>query len=85
MKAITVRGIDDEVDRRLRKRAKESGDSINTTILKLLRQSLGLNGGSAYTIHHDLDDLAGTWSRDDLEEFNKTQEGFSTIDAEMWK
>jgi tRNA(fMet)-specific endonuclease VapC len=33
MKAITIRGIDEETDSRLRKMAEESGDSINTTIV----------------------------------------------------
>ena len=62
MKAITIRGIDEEIDSRLRKKAEENGDSINTTILKLLRKALQLDKENPYPEYHDLDNLAGTWS-----------------------
>jgi len=84
MKAITIRGIDEEINDRLRKKAEESGDSINTTILKLLRKALQLDKDKPYPEYHDLDSLAGTWSREDRVEFEKTQEGFSQIDKDLW-
>ena len=84
MKAITIRGIDEETDSRLRKKAEESGDSINTTILKLLRKSLQLDKDKPYPEYHDLDSLAGTWSEEERAEFEKTQEGFSQIDKDLW-
>jgi plasmid stability protein len=84
MKAITIRGIDEEIDSRLRKKAQESGDSINTTILKLLRKALQLDKDKPYPEYHDLDSLAGTWSEEDRSEFEKSQEGFNQIDRDLW-
>ena len=84
MKAITIRGIDEETDSRLRKKAEESGDSINTTILKLLRKALQLDKDKPYPEYHDLDSLAGTWSMEDRLEFEKSQEGFRQIDKDLW-
>jgi plasmid stability protein len=84
MKAITIRGIDSEIDSRLRKKAAESGDSINTTILKLLRKALQLDKDKPYPEYHDLDNLAGTWARDERAVFDKFQEGFSQIDKDLW-
>ena len=85
MKAITIRGIDEETDRTLRKKAAESGDSINTTILKLLRTALQLDRDKPYPEYHDMDSLAGTWSKEDRVEFEKSQEGFSQIDGDLWR
>ena len=84
MKAITIRGIDEEIESRLRMKAQESGDSINTTLLKLLRKALDLDKEKPYPEYHDLDGLAGTWSTEDEEEFNKSQEGFTRIDRDLW-
>ncbi len=84
MKAITIRGIDAEIDSLLRKKAEESGDSINTTILKLLRKALQLDKDRPYPEYHDLDNLAGTWSAEERAEFDKFQEGFSEIDRDLW-
>ena len=62
MKAITIRGIDQELERELRKAAKENGDSLNTTMLKLLKKAVHLDKPKLYPEYHDLDSLAGTWS-----------------------
>ena len=85
MKAITVRGIDEELEKKLRAEAHNNGDSINSTLLKLIRRGLGLDKPIPYQEFHDLDNLAGTWSETDEEEFAAVQAGFSTIDRDLWK
>ena len=85
MKAITIRGIDEELGKSLRKTARENGDSINSTLLKLLRKSLSLDKPKMYPEYRDLDELAGTWSKNDEEEFNRIQKGFEQIDKELWR
>ena len=84
MKAITIRGIDPAIDSGLRKRAEESGDSVNTTILKLLRKALQINREKPFPEYHDLDDLAGTWDEKERAEFEKLQNGFTKIDKDLW-
>ena len=85
MKAITIRGIDPELENRLRRVAGENADSLNATILKLLRRTLGLERTKPFPTYHDLDDLAGTWSAEDEHEFNSIQTGFEKVDEELWK
>ena len=85
MKAITIRGIDEELEKKLRAAAHENGDSINSTLLKLIRRGLGLDKQQPYQTFHDLDDLAGTWTEEDEEEFMAVQAGFSKIDQDLWK
>ena len=84
MKSITVRGIDDEMGRRLRRKADETGDSINATILKLLRKTLDLSTEVPFPEHHDMDDLAGTWTAEERAEFEEFQKGFGRIDEDLW-
>ena len=85
MKAITIRGIDEELEKKLRTAARDNGDSINSTLLKLIRRGLGLDKRQPYQVFHDLDKLAGTWSERDEDEFKAVQAGFSTIDQGLWK
>ena len=85
MKAITIRGIDPELESNLRRVACENADSLNTSILKLLRTALGLDRTKPFPVYHDLDDLAGSWSADDEKEFDLVQEGFEQVDKELWK
>ena len=84
MKAITIRGIDPAIDSRLRKKAEESGDSVNTTILKLLRKALQINREKPFPEYHDLDYLAGTWDEKERAEFEKLQYGFTKTDNDLW-
>jgi hypothetical protein len=36
-------------------------------------------------LHHDLDDLAGSWSKEEYEECNEALRAQRQIDPEMWK
>jgi len=85
MKAITIRGIDDELEAALKDSAKEKDESLNKTMLRLLRTALNLDRPKLYREYHDIDHLAGTWSEADEEEFLKSQEGFRQVDEDLWK
>lgn len=85
MKTLTLRGIDDELARDLERVAKQGNDSMNAVILRLLRDKLGLSKPKFGEIHHDLDDLAGTWTEEEAREFGEVVQEFSHIDEEMWK
>jgi hypothetical protein len=76
VKRITLRGIDPVLAHRLREEARRRGVSLNRTILHFLRQATGLAMPSyPHTSRPDrfadLDHLAGTWSEQEAEEFDR--------------
>lgn len=85
MATITVRGIDNEVAKLLKDQAKSEGISVNALLLKMVKESLGIEKKKRTKIYHDLDHLAGTWSEKDLKEFKKNVEDLEKIDNEIWK
>ncbi len=85
MKNISLRGIDEKLERAIKRQARKNHESMNTTILRALHRAFGLERELTYPEHNDLDELAGTWSAGDEEEFSRTQADFKKIDEEMWK
>lgn len=85
MKTLSLRGIDEELAENLKKTAKETGASLNKTVLEILRKSVGTNSKKREVVYHDLDDLAGTWTENDWEQFKKATKPFEAIDRDMWK
>ncbi len=77
----TLRNIPKRVDTQLREAAAEYGTSLNTTALAALSRGLGME--TERVVHHDMDDLIGTWAQDDA--FDKAMEDMDRIDAELWK
>jgi hypothetical protein len=84
MKTLTLRGIDAELAQALESSARQAQESMNALILHLLRDKLGLSKPKFRETHHDLDDLAGTWTREEARRFDKVVSDFSHIDEEMW-
>lgn len=81
MKSITVHGLDDPLDRLIREKADREGVSLNKTIKKLLRDSLGL---SRQHKKHDFSAFCGIWSKKEYEEFERSVKDFERIDREDW-
>jgi hypothetical protein len=85
MNTITIRGITTDMDREIKKRAREGHLSINEWLLRLLKQSVGLDKKPIFPEHDDLDNLAGEWSDKEAEEFMQRLECFERIDRDQWK
>lgn len=86
MPNINIRGLDDAVHQRLKSKARKKGLSLNTLIVKYLRQEVGLETPEKKNpTHHELDTLAGTWSKKDVQDFQKAVSAFATIDESIWK
>jgi len=86
MKAITIRGVDKDLENKLKGTAKSESLSVNQLILNSLRKSLGLGKNKIHTRQYsDLNFLFGKWTEDEYEAFEKTQKNFQSIDAELWK
>jgi plasmid stability protein len=85
MTTITIRGLDDLTIKALKEKAKEEGTSVNATLVKLLKEDLGLKKKKRMVVYNDLDHLAGTWSDKEYKEFQKIIKDFETIDKTIWK
>lgn len=84
MSTITLHGVDEAVDRRIRDIAQAEKTSINQVVQALLRRALGLKHDG---VDHrkEFEGFAGVWSKADLSEFEASTAAFSKVDAEDWK
>ena len=78
----TVRNVSRSVDTALRRKAAETGMSLNEVLLMALTKEAGLAGAET-RIYHDLDHLAGTWVEDP--EFDAAIAAQDVIDESLWK
>ena len=85
MTTMTLRGIDDTVSGALKDRARQEDTSVNTLMLRIIKESLGIEKKKRGTVYHDLDHLAGTWSAQDAAEFESATAVFEKVDEDMWK
>lgn len=84
MTQITIRGIDPEIDKEIRKRALQSGKSLNRVVLDLLQKNADKEKKKLPRAA-SLKRLAGGWNREDGEEFMESIKIFEQIDEAMWK
>lgn len=80
---LTVRDLSSELARALKAEARRRGTSLNQTVKDLLGRALGLDPASTYD--NGLGALAGTWSSQDLAEFEAATAGFEAVDDELWQ
>ncbi len=86
MKAITIRGVDKNLEKKIKNAAKSESVSINQFILNSLRKSLGLDKDNIHTKEYDdLNFLFGQWSDDDYDSFEKSQKEFQSVDTDLWQ
>lgn len=86
MSNLSIRGLDDRALAALKKRAAKEDASVNTLVLRLIEQGLGLRRSKpALTRHDDLDALAGSWRKGDATEFDRAIAPFKRVDTELWK
>ena len=76
---ITVRNVDPELSRQLRAISAEHGESLNATVLRLLRDAVGLD-----VRRERLRRYVG-WTVDDLGEFTSALRAQRVVDEQHWK
>lgn len=85
-KEIIIKNIDQVILDRLKFEADRQGIDIKVVILQLIKKSLGLERISdKLTNYHDLDDLAGTWTNEEFNDFSLNTIGFNQIDKNLWE
>lgn len=86
MKAITLRNLPPELTRIIRRKADEQHASINKVVISLLEKSAGVRTKkSEKVLFHDLDVLAGSWTREEAAAFDKTLTKQRAIDPDLWR
>ncbi|MBN2439750.1 MAG: hypothetical protein JXJ04_00330 [Spirochaetales bacterium] len=83
MNQLTLRKIPSHVEDKIRKLSKEKNQSLNKTILDLLKKALGLEKSSGK--YRDLSNFKGYWDKDEAAQFIKDIEIFEQIDNDIWK
>lgn len=79
-KQYTIRNLPDPLDSALRRKAKESGKSLNEVVIETLSRGSGFTEEAP--VHHDLDALIGSWEEDPaFEEALRLQDD---IDPDLW-
>jgi len=89
-KQLTVRGLDARLDRTLRAEARRRGLSVNRTVLGLLSEATGLSAADRSAAQPsgrwtDLDHLAGTWSVEEADAFDRQLGATRAIDPKLWR
>ena len=81
---FNLRNIAPNVMLLLKKKAAQQKVSVNSLILQILEQDLGVAHPTKKAVFHDLDYLAGTWSSEDKKTFDDNIKTLETIDKELW-
>jgi hypothetical protein len=78
-KQITVRGVTPELSRRLQRLSKARRESLNTTMLSILRRAVGVKERRQALARY------ATWTSEDLREFEEALRAQRVIDGALWK
>lgn len=85
MAQITLRGLDPEMEREIRRMAREGGKSLNRVILDMIYQYTGFRKKEKRSPAESLRKLAGGWSKKDAVEFQEAIKSSEQIDEGMWR
>ncbi len=86
MANLSVRGVGEKSLQRIKQTAKRRGVSVNRLIIDMLNSEAGLTPvAKPFTLHHDLDKLAGTWDAAEARAFEEATASFGQIDEGLWR
>jgi hypothetical protein len=85
MSQITIRGLDNEVEKRIRNEAKQKGKSLSKVVLDMLYEHTGRKKEKQSPRGDSLRNLAGGWSRKEADRFLESIKSCEQIDKDMWK
>ena len=76
---LTIRGVPDETAERLATLSREREQSINATVLEILKRALGTDERRRHLERY------ATWTAADRAEFDESLRAQRTIDDELWR
>lgn len=80
MKHLTVRNLPAPLAEALERERRRRGRSLNQTVIELLAQGLGVGTPRS----NGLGRMAGSWSQEEVEDFERAVQPFGKIDPELW-
>jgi hypothetical protein len=78
-KQLTIRGVSDELSRRLTRLGREKGQSVNVLARSLLEEAVGLRA------RRDRLRRYATWDADDVKAFEQAVAEQRVIDDDLWR
>ena len=77
-KQLSIRGVPDEVAQRLTRLSQDRGQSVNTTVLEILKRAVDVDERRAHLERY------ATWTDQDLDEFQRALAAQRVIDGKLW-
>lgn len=76
---MTIRGVPEEVAGKLQRLSRERGLSVNTTVLEILRQAVGMDARRERLARY------ATWTAEDLAQVEDAVAAQRAIDDSLWR
>ncbi len=76
---LTIRGVPDDVARRLDRISRDKAESLNRVVVRILTESVGVDARRARLARYV------TWTEDDASTFDAALASQRGIDAELWR
>jgi hypothetical protein len=78
-KQLTIRGVSEELGRRLEKLSEQQKQSVNATVIQLLERAVGLDARRERFRRY------ATWTEEDRSEFDAQLRLQRQVDDGLWK
>ena len=76
---LTIRDVDEDLLRGLRAMSEEAGESLNATVLRILRDAVGVDARRERLLR------LATWTQEEADDFNALLREMRVVDEKMWK
>ncbi len=85
MRQFTVRGLPEEVEKKIMKEAADKGISVNKAVVSLLSAETPGGARTKKKAYRDLDGLFGVWKKAEGEEFDRNLDLQREVDLGLWR
>ena len=76
---LTIRNVDEDLSERLRAISAAAGESLNATVLRILRDSVGVDARRERLLRY------ATWTQEEADEFDAVLREMRVVDKKLWK
>ncbi len=85
MGQITLRGLEPDIEKKIREQAKLQGKSINKYILDVIGTHDQFQKSGKRSKACSLKKLAGGWKQNEADQFFESIQGLEQIDERLWR